>query len=217
MSDFFPILAIETSGEICSAALMLSENVYAEYNIMQKNIHSEKLLPAIESLFGDMNLNADSLKTVAVSIGPGSFTGLRIGMSAAKGIALGIDAKICPVPTFDAAALKLSEIFNEGDSFKVVMNTNIEEAYYSLFEVREGKSRRVGDTKLVLKKELEKMLSENDIVFGNVKFVEGIRNLEFNSINVARWAYFFGKDLLISNFDLLEPNYFKNFIARIKK
>lgn len=217
MNDLFPILAIETSGEICSASVMISENVYAEHNIMKKHIHSEKLLPVIEYLMKDLGITAKDLNVVAVSMGPGSFTGLRIGMAAAKGIALGANCAVCPVPTFDAVALSIAESLNDEDKFAVVVNTNIEEVYTSFFEVIAGKPKRIGETELVKKTQLypEKFARTN--VYGDVNFIDKIKPLRLNSIDIARWTYFSGKDLLISNFDLLEPSYFKNFVARIKK
>ena len=217
MNELFPILAIETSGEICSASVMISEDVYAEHNIMKKHIHSEKLLPVIEYLLKDMGIAAKDLNAVAVSMGPGSFTGLRIGMAAAKGIALGADCAICPVPTFDAAAIQIAESMNDGDKFAIIVNTNIEEVYVSFFAAEAGKPKRLGETELTKKNELDAEKFAGISVFGDVNFIENIKPLRLNSFGIARWTYFFGKDLLISDFDLLEPSYFKNFIARIKK
>ncbi len=217
MNELFPILAIETSGELCSAAVMMNENVYAEFNIMKKHVHSEKLLPVIQNLLTETDITAKDLKTVAVSMGPGSFTGLRIGLAAGKGIALGSECKICPVPTFDAAAFGIALHLNPGDEFSIVVNTNIEEVYISDFKVNENIYGRKSETRLVKKVDLETELSGKNNIFGDVKSIENIKPLNINSINIAKWTYFFGKDLLISDFDLLEPSYFKNFVARIKK
>lgn len=217
MNDLFPILAIETSGEICSAALLIKPDVYVEHNIMQKHVHSEKLIPVIEYLYEQMKINVKDTRTIAVSMGPGSFTGLRIGLATAKGIAMGCSAKISAVPTFDAAALSVSSVIDEGERFVLLMNTNIEEAYYSEFVTKNGVAENVSGTKLIKKSEIGNYLDGKIKVFGDVKPVDGIRKIQFTALNIAKWSYFFGKDLLISDFDLLEPNYFKNFIARVKK
>ncbi len=217
MNNLFPILAVETSGDICSAALMLEENIYVEHNIMRKHIHSEKLLPVIQYLLEEMKTESEDLNTISVSMGPGSFTGLRIGMAAAKGIALGAGSLICPVPTFDAAAYSISSHLRDGEKFTIVTNTNVEEAYLSDYSVTYNGYLKIGETRLVKKNELEDESNPESIVFGDVSSINRIKPIMFNAVNIARWTYIFGKDLLISDFDLLEPNYFKNFIARIKK
>lgn len=217
MNELFPILAIETSGESCSVALMLSEEVFYEYNIRQKHVHSEKLLPVINTLLDNSGLKPENVTTVAVSMGPGSFTGLRIGLAAGKGFALGAKCKISAVPTFHAAAISIANVLKEGEEFSILINTNIEEAYLSDFIVKDGKPGILTETKLVLKKDINNSIILKENVYGNVAGIDNIHPLDFNALNVAKWTYFFGKDLLISNFDLLEPSYFKNFVARIKK
>jgi len=174
-------------------------------------------LPVIQYLLKEMKTEPEDLNTISVSMGPGSFTGLRIRMAAAKGIALGAGSLICPVPTFDAAAYSISSHLRDGEKFTIVTNTNVEEAYLSDYSVTYNGYLKIGETRLVKKNELEDESNPESIVFGDVSSINRIKPIMFNAVNIARWTYIFGKDLLISDFDLLEPNYFKNFIARIKK
>ena len=124
MKSLQKILAIETSGDLCSVTLFFSENEYDERNILLKHIHSEKLIPVINDLQSSNNFSSSDLDAIAVSIGPGSFTGLRIGMTAAKGIAFAVNLPIIPVPTFDALSLQISQTMKENTQFGIVNNAN---------------------------------------------------------------------------------------------
>ncbi len=127
------ILAIETSNELCSAALVFDQNNFDERNILLKHVHSEKLIPAIDELLNSNKISAKDLTSIAVSIGPGSFTGLRIGLTAAKAIAFASDLPIIPVPTFSALALEISDYIKDNTEFFIINNANIEECYFSKY------------------------------------------------------------------------------------
>ena len=91
------ILGIESAALTASAALMEDGVIIAEYSTNFKKTHSQTLLPMIAELFHMTETEPASLDLVAVSEGPGSFTGLRIGAAAAKGIAFAIEKPIVPV------------------------------------------------------------------------------------------------------------------------
>src|SRR5690606_14405031 len=105
-----PILAIETSGSICGTAVYFTPQKFFSVNIQLKNIHAEQIFNSIDFVLKSAGIKPDELSAVAVSSGPGSFTGLRIGMSAAKGFAFGAGLPIIAVPTFDALALQISTV-----------------------------------------------------------------------------------------------------------
>ncbi|KRQ87702.1 tRNA threonylcarbamoyladenosine biosynthesis protein TsaB [Caloramator mitchellensis] len=98
------VLAIESSSTVASVAVVTDEKVEGEVYINNKLQHSVLLFPIIENLFKTLGIKVDDLDAVAVSGGPGSFTGLRIGVSAAKGIAQGRDLKFIGVSSLDALA-----------------------------------------------------------------------------------------------------------------
>ncbi|MCK5087215.1 MAG: tRNA (adenosine(37)-N6)-threonylcarbamoyltransferase complex dimerization subunit type 1 TsaB [Melioribacteraceae bacterium] len=218
MNKFKPILGIETSEELCSVAVMLTENSFIELNYKQKYIHSEKLILMIDELLKMAELKINEIGHIAVSIGPGSFTGLRIGLSAAKGIALGASLPIVPAPTFEALALQISAFIPDGEEFIIVNKVNISELYF-LKVKKDGKLFRVTDElKLLSKTEYDKLYNTEELVFGNYK--SGNELLEIASPNaeyVAKWSYIFGQDLVTYNYDYLEPNYLKKFVAKVKK
>jgi len=218
MNKFKPILGIETSEELCSVAVMLTENSFVELNFKQKYIHSEKLLLMIDELLKMAELKINEIGHIAVSIGPGSFTGLRIGLSAAKGIALGASLPIVPVPTFEALALQISACISEGEEFIIVNKVNVSELYF-LKVKKDGKLFRIIDElKLLSKTDFDKLYNTEELVFGNYK--SGNELLDIVSPNaeyVAKWSYIFGQDLVTYNYDYLEPNYLKKFVAKVKK
>ena len=98
MSEDKPILSIETSGNLCGACIYFSDEKYFEASLNLRNSHSEKLFEQIDFVIKSSRIKITNLKCIAVSAGPGSFTGLRIGMSAAKGLAFGTSLPIVPVP-----------------------------------------------------------------------------------------------------------------------
>ncbi len=101
------ILAIESSGLAASVAVIENHILLGEYTMNYKKTHSQTLLPMLEELTKMIELDMSAIDAIAVSKGPGSFTGLRIGSATAKGLGLALDKPIIPVPTVDALAYNL--------------------------------------------------------------------------------------------------------------
>lgn len=101
------ILAIESSGLVASVAIMEDNNLLGEYTMNYKKTHSQTLLPMLQALADMIELDLNTIDAIAVSKGPGSFTGLRIGSATAKGLGLALNKPIIPVPTIDAMAFNL--------------------------------------------------------------------------------------------------------------
>ena len=98
------ILAIDTSTRVSSVALVEDGRVVAELNQDTRLTHSERLMPQIKQLLDIAEKTTRDLSAIAVSIGPGSFTGLRIGMATAKTMAYALGIPVVGVPTLDALA-----------------------------------------------------------------------------------------------------------------
>lgn len=98
------ILAIDTASQVSSVAVLSEERVAAEVSMQGALTHSETLMPHIETALRMARLKKEELGGVAVSIGPGSFTGLRIGLAAAKMTAYALDIPLVGVPTLEALA-----------------------------------------------------------------------------------------------------------------
>ncbi|WP_456431916.1 tRNA (adenosine(37)-N6)-threonylcarbamoyltransferase complex dimerization subunit type 1 TsaB [Thermosulfuriphilus sp.] len=101
------ILSIETSEPFGGVALLDEEEILGEFTLSGPETHSRRLLWATEILLRRQGLKIQELKAVAVSLGPGSFTGLRIGLATAKGLAYTLGCSIVGIPTLDALAAHL--------------------------------------------------------------------------------------------------------------
>lgn len=93
------ILSIETAEQVCSVALHQEGKLLAFSSCQVPKMHSDRLLPMIEEVLTKAQLTTKNLQAVAISSGPGSYTGLRIGVSTAKGIAFGLDIPLIAVHT----------------------------------------------------------------------------------------------------------------------
>src|SRR5210317_1178921 len=102
------ILSIETSTPTSSIAIHDSGRLIASQHIYLDKSHSAYLAPSIKFLFETCGLKIDQLDAVAISKGPGSYTGLRIGTSTAKGICYALDTKLISVNTLEAMALGMA-------------------------------------------------------------------------------------------------------------
>lgn len=104
------ILGIESSSLVASVAVVTDGVLTGEYTMNHKKTHSQTLLPMLDELVKLLELELDQLDGIAVSAGPGSFTGLRIGSATAKGLGLALKKPLLHIPTLDAMALSLIHI-----------------------------------------------------------------------------------------------------------
>jgi len=98
------VLGIDTSTSWGTVGLIAGEHILCEYSLEGKASHSERILKTIDRVLGDCGVSVEDLDGFAVSIGPGSFTGLRIGASSVKGLAFATGKPVAGVSTLDALA-----------------------------------------------------------------------------------------------------------------
>lgn len=98
------ILGIESSAGPCGAALVRDGKCIADFRLNNQKTHSQTLLPMIDEMFRQSGCGREELAAIAVSAGPGSYTGLRIGSATAKGIGLALGIPVIPVPTLESLA-----------------------------------------------------------------------------------------------------------------
>ncbi len=101
------ILAMDSSSLVATVAVLEDDVLMAEYTINYKKTHSQTLLPMIDEVAKMIELDLSTIDAIAISKGPGSFTGLRIGSATAKGLGLALDKPIIAVPTLEAMAYNL--------------------------------------------------------------------------------------------------------------
>lgn len=101
------ILAIDSSGLTASVALWEDDLTLAEFSIHAKKTHSQTLLPMLEAVRETTEFHMEEIDAIAVTSGPGSFTGLRIGSATAKGFGFALEKPIIPVPTLEGLAYNL--------------------------------------------------------------------------------------------------------------
>ena len=100
------LLALETATDACTVALWLDGEILQQFELAPQR-HTELLLPMVAALCAEAECSLGSLDAIAVSVGPGSFTGLRVGLSAARGIALGLEVPAVGITTLTAFTVPL--------------------------------------------------------------------------------------------------------------
>lgn len=127
------ILGIESSSLVASAAVVTDDITTAEYTVNFKKTHSQTLLPMIDAIAAMLELDLNTLDAIAVSGGPGSFTGLRIGSATAKGLGLALQKPLIHVPTVDAMAFNL---YGAAALICPIMDARRNQVYTGLYHYR---------------------------------------------------------------------------------
>src|SRR6266850_6784897 len=158
------VLAVETSSLAGGVALLDGERLVAEYQLDVSVTHSERLMAAVDRVLSDARWTMRDLAGLAVAIGPGSFTGLRIAVSTVKGLALALGIPIAAVPTLDAMAAMLPFA-----TWPVVpvLDARKREVYASRYRWDGGAMRREWEYLAIAPEELARRLDEPVIVLGD--------------------------------------------------
>jgi tRNA threonylcarbamoyladenosine biosynthesis protein TsaB len=226
------ILLIETATTSCSVALADKDNIIALQEIDQRNIHAEVITVFIEQLFKETDRKFTDLDAVAVSCGPGSYTGLRIGISTAKGLCFSLDKPLIAVDTLAAMAHGIinKETLSIDTNALVcpMIDARRMEVYTALFDDAGNEIKPVS-ADIIDENSFAQVLSNGPVIFfgdgaGKCKAaLQHNRNAVFvdNFVNSA-------KDILVPALQKLkakqfvdvayfEPFYLKDFIAGVKK
>ncbi len=154
------ILAIETATSACSAALLCNDKVTGKLEV-GSNIHSKSLLGMIDALFDEAGINAKDLNAVCVGKGPGSFTGLRIGVGVAQGIAYGAHCPMVGVISLDALANAATRVKDAG-TLIAATDARMGEVYWAEYSISDGQIDRISDPMVSLP---QNIYSEAERVF----------------------------------------------------
>ena len=153
------ILALESSGTACSAALWGEEGLIAQSFQNSGLTHSRTLLPMVRDLLNNCGTGLEQVDVIAVAVGPGSFTGLRIGVSTAKGLAWAEDKDCAPCSTLESMAWPLA--FFRDAVIVCAMDARRSQIYNALFTSEHGRlTRRTPDRAIGLAELAEELRSE---------------------------------------------------------
>jgi tRNA threonylcarbamoyladenosine biosynthesis protein TsaB len=158
------VLALETSTLAGGIALVDGERTVGEYVLNVRITHSERLMPAVDRVLTDAGWTARDLEGLAVAIGPGSFTGLRIGLSVAKGLAFALRIPVAAVPTLDAMAAAFP--FARYPVCPVV-DARRDEVYCSLYRWNDARMHREWDYLALSPEALAARLREPAVIVGD--------------------------------------------------
>jgi len=229
------ILGIETSTAVCSVGLARCTNssgsgqlddyeLLAECSLVESHIHSEKLLTLIQGLCNEQQLKLSQLDAIAVSIGPGSFTGLRIGLSTAKGLCYALGKPLLAVPTFASIATSVIRSYPNCGRVVVCIDAKQREYYIGMYErskqtVLEVQPVHIGDLPsavaaaslqtMIVTDQLESVIMESrqaDMVKDVSPFCRGDM---IAALAVRGWTP--GER---TDWEQIEPMYLKDFVVR---
>jgi tRNA threonylcarbamoyladenosine biosynthesis protein TsaB len=226
------ILNIETATPVCSVSIAKDGELIASKELNSRNSHSSVITLFIEELMKEKSLDFKDLDAVAVSMGPGSYTGLRIGVSTAKGICFAVDKPLIAVSTLQAMAagmVSFSSEINIDDStlFCPMIDARRMEVYTALYSAQNEEVEGVHN-KIIDEESFSEILSTKRLIFGgdgadkckdalngdnciyldefypSAKYMAKISEEKFQKELFEDVAYF-------------EPYYLKDFVAGISK
>ncbi len=157
------ILAVDTSAVCASVAVTENDKILTECSTNTGLTHSRTLMPMIDSALKNAEIKLDSIDCFACSVGPGSFTGIRIGVSAIKGLADATGKKCIPVSTLEALAYNL---IGQDVTAVSVMDARCNQVYCAIFRVDGDKVERLtGDMAIKIDELAEKLKEYDNVVF----------------------------------------------------
>lgn len=219
------ILSIETSTSVCSAAIHENGKLVASRELQTAHSAASQLSVQIQELFEETKLSKTRLEAIAVSAGPGSYTGLRIGAATAKGICFGLGIPLIGIDSLWVLASRMKDA-TTADLLCPMIDARRMEVYCCLidtsFQSVDGTHAHVID-----ESSFHSQLDKHTIVFfgdgaakckntirhPNATFAENIYN---SAVNMGPLAYKFFLDQQFQDLEHFEPNYLKDFVAKTK-
>lgn len=157
------ILAVDTSAVCAAVAVTDDDKILSESQTNTGLTHSRTLMPMIDSTLNNAEIPLDSIDFFACSVGPGSFTGIRIGVAAMKGLCDGLKKKCMPVSTLEALAYNL---MGNNCTAVSVMDARCNQVYCGIFKVEgETVTRLIEDEAIKIDDLKEKLTDYENIIF----------------------------------------------------
>ncbi len=173
-----PVMGLDSAGPVAALAIVAGGRVLSEIAHSAAS-HGAELPAAVEELPRQAGMGLRDVRGIAVGIGPGSFTGLRVGLSYVKGLAMALGCSLVGVPTFDAAALKALEHFPSASPQTVVCTVSDArkgEVYAGLYRIVSDGLEKVAEPSVLSLQRLVLQLPADAILAGD-KTAEGVSGL----------------------------------------
>ena len=224
------VLCIETATSVCSVALCNKSGIMSLRESHEGKSHASQLTLFIEEILKENNIEARDLEAVAVSKGPGSYTGLRIGVSVAKGLAYGAELPLIGIETTTSMFYGLSKDIKSGkirgDLFCPMLDARRMEAYYCIFDIQ-GKITKEISAEIINENSFKDFSSSVIVFFGdgaskcrdvirheNAVFIDDF-NVSASHMHEPVYKAF--NSQVFEDVAYFEPFYLKDFIATIPK
>lgn len=219
------ILLIETATDVCSVAIARDENILAIRENHEPNVHSALLTVYVDEVLREAGLSPAMLSAVAVSIGPGSYTGLRIGLSAAKGLCFALDVPLISISTLQSLANGAKQLLNEKQEPETVIAALLDarrmEVYAGFYNERLEEIRAI-QPDIIEAGIYDEILDHSKVYFcgngiaktqavvqhPNAFFLEQVKPSARNMLLPALWKYADGQ---FEDVAYTEPVYLKEF------
>ncbi|MCJ7975815.1 tRNA (adenosine(37)-N6)-threonylcarbamoyltransferase complex dimerization subunit type 1 TsaB [Aeromonas veronii] len=137
------ILAVDTATEACSAALLVGDKLFSRWEEAPRD-HTRKILPMVQAVLEDAGISLSDLDAIAFGRGPGSFTGVRIGISVAQGLAFGAGVPLIGISTLAAMAQGAYRL-DGAEQMLTAIDARMNEVYFGRYELIDGRMQLVGD------------------------------------------------------------------------
>ncbi|PTH81886.1 tRNA (adenosine(37)-N6)-threonylcarbamoyltransferase complex dimerization subunit type 1 TsaB [Aeromonas veronii] len=137
------ILAVDTATEACSAALLVGDKLFSRWEEAPRD-HTRKILPMVQAVLEDAGISLSDLDAIAFGRGPGSFTGVRIGISVAQGLAFGAGVPLIGISTLAAMAQGAYRL-DGAQQVLTAIDARMNEVYFGRYELIDGRMQLVGD------------------------------------------------------------------------
>jgi tRNA threonylcarbamoyladenosine biosynthesis protein TsaB len=221
------ILSVETSTPICSVAIHKNGELIANADLFLEKSHSNSLTPLIEELLRHCDLKMDQLNAVAVSSGPGSYTGLRIGLSTVKGLCFALDIPLIGISSLDSMTAQVFQFYQSKDYLYIPMlDARRMEVFYKITNVDFNDVGKMSNL-ILTQDSFSNYLSDFEIIYlfgnGSSKAFELLKNQSnkfkfIDSVNPsAKWygklAFEKFNQSLFEDIVYFEPNYGKEFYS----
>lgn len=178
------ILAIDTSTEMCSVALMMGNTVYTRSAIAPRD-HTKKILPMVDEVLKEAGVSLQELDALAYGRGPGSFTGVRIGIGIAQGLALGADLPMIGISTL--AAMAQNAYRHTGSTHvAAAIDARMSEVYWAQYQRQgDGNWQVVGQECVVAPSALTQSLANDGITWTQVGTGWAAYSDDFDQLNIT--------------------------------